>query len=203
MSEERPERFAPTSGRVMGLVGLALFLGVVGIGLFDRDAGIADWVVVLCALLALLVWASMLRPRVSLVGDELELRNMLETVRIPLAAVEELAVRQLLAVRAGERRYVSPALGKSRRALRRPAGGGGARAGRTRTSPDRILDVDYADFVENRIRQRMEDERAGRGIRPGSAEQAALASEVRRTPAWLEVAGVVVLVLALVVTLVV
>ncbi|MCW2852334.1 MAG: hypothetical protein JWM84_1998, partial [Nocardioides sp.] len=97
MSEDRPERFAPTSGRVMGLIGMVLSLGVVGIGLFDRDAGIADSVIAACALLALLLWAAMLRPRVSLVGDDLELRNMLETVRIPLAAVEELAVRQLLA----------------------------------------------------------------------------------------------------------
>jgi hypothetical protein len=182
---------------------MVLSLGVVGIGLFDRDAGIADSVIAACALLALLLWAAMLRPRVSIVGDDLELRNMLETVRIPLAAVEELAVRQLLAVRAGDRRYVSPALGKSRRALRRPVGGGAARAGRTPTSPDRVLDVDYADFVENRIRQRMEDARAARGIRPGSQEQVALASEVRRSPAWPEVVGVVVLSVAVVVTLVV
>ncbi|WP_193612111.1 hypothetical protein [Nocardioides lijunqiniae] len=200
MGEERPERFAPTSGRVMGLLGLTLSLGVVGIGLVDRD-GIADWVIAACALLALLFWAAMLRPRVSLVGDDLVLRNMLETVTIPLAAVEELAVRQLLAVRAGDRRYVSPALGKSRRALRRPAGGGAARVGRTPTSPDRIHDVDYTDFVENRIRQRMEDARAARGIRPSSQEQVALASEVRRSPAWPEVVGVLVLSTALVVTL--
>ncbi|MCW2850337.1 MAG: hypothetical protein JWM84_1, partial [Nocardioides sp.] len=103
----------------------------------------------------------------------------------------------------GNRRYVSPALGKSRRALRRPVDGRAARAERTPTSPDRVLDVDYADFVENRIRQRMEDARAARGIRPGSREQVALASEVRRSPAWPEVVGVLLLSLAVVVTLVV
>ena len=47
-----------------------------------------------------LVWASLLRPRVSASRETLYLRNMLETIHIPLAAVDELVVRQVL-TRAG------------------------------------------------------------------------------------------------------
>lgn len=205
MSDEQPERFAPTSGRVMGVVGLLLAVLVVGFGLADPDLGFADWVIALSALGGVLVWAAVLRPRVSLVGEHLELRNMLETALIPLAAIEELAVRQLLAVRAGDKRFLCPALGKSRRQLRgRPAFGSGAVAGRLRSKPaDARTTVDFADFVEQRIRQRMEDERAARGIRAGSAEQLALAKEVRRQPAWPEIVALVVLTVTLVVTIVV
>lgn len=205
MSDEQPERFAPTSGRVMGVVGLLLAVFVVGFGLADPDLGFADWVIALSALGGVLVWAAVLRPRVSLVGEHLELRNMLETDLIPLAAIEELAVRQLLAVRTGDRRFLCPALGKSRRQLRgRPAFGSGAVAGRLRSKPsDARTTVDFADFVEQRIRQRMEDERAARGIRAGSAEQLALAKEVRRQPAWPEIVAMVLLTVAVVVTILV
>jgi hypothetical protein len=201
VSDQQPERFAPTSGRITGALGLTLAVAVVAVGLVDRGA-VADWVIALAALGGLLVWAAVLRPRVSLLGDDLVLRNMLETITIPLAAVEELAVRQLLAVRAGERRYVSPALGKSRRQLRKPASGGAKALGGRRGDRAAQVSVDYADFVEGRIRQRMEDARAARGIRVGSTEQVALASEVRRSPAWPELAGVIVLLAAVLVALV-
>jgi hypothetical protein len=205
VSEEQPERFAPTSGRIVGVIGLLLAAAIVGFGLVDRDSGIADWLIALAALAGVLVWAAVLRPRVSLVGAHLELRNMLETVSIPLAAIEEMALRQLLAVRVGDKRFLCPALGRSRRQLRgRPAFGSGAVAGRLRSKPaDTRTSVDYADFVEQRIRQRMEDERAARGIRPGSAEQLALASEVRRQRAWPEIVALAVLAVAVVVTVVV
>ena len=206
MSDDQPERFAPTSGRVTGVVGLLLAASVIVLGLADRDTGIADWVMVLAALMGVLIWAAVLRPRVSLVGEHLELRNMLETILVPLAAIEQLAVRQVLAIRVGDKRFVSPAVGKSRRQLRgRPAFGQGPVAARLRSKPadDARTTVDYADFIEQRIRQRMEDERAARGIRAASAEQLALAQEVRRQPAWPEIVALAVLSVALVVTILV
>ena len=201
MSEEQPERFTPTSGRVMGVVGVLLAAGVVVLGVADRQSGAADPLIASFALGGVLVWMALLRPRVSLVGDVLELRTMVETVSIPLAAVEELAVRQLLAVRVGDRRYLSSALGKSRRQLtrgNRPSGGGLAGL---RSKPGDVREtVDYVDFVEGRIRQRMDDARSLRGVRPGSAEQVALASDVRRQPAWAELVALGASLLAVVVT---
>jgi hypothetical protein len=205
VSDVQPERFAPTSGRGLGVLGIVLAATVVGFGLADRDAGFADWGIALAALVGVLTWAAVLRPRVSLVGEHLELRNMLETIHIPLAAIEELALRQLLAVRVGEKRFVSPALGKSRRQLHgRPALGSGPVANRMRgRSADANATVDYADFVEQRIRQRIADERAAHGVRPGSAEQQALASGVRRQPAWPEIVVLAALAVVAVVTFVV
>ncbi|WP_309647048.1 hypothetical protein [Nocardioides sp.] len=208
MTEEQPERFTPTSGRVMGVIGVALAVLVVGIGLVDREAGVADWVIAAATAGGVLVWAALLRPRISLVGEDLELRNMTETVTIPLAAIEELAVRQLLAVRVGDKRFLSPALGKSRRQLVRAGtvgggigGGIGGAVGKLRSTPsDARTTVNYPDFVEERIRQRMDDARSLRGVRPGSAEQVALASEVRRQPAWAEIVALGASSLAVVVT---
>ena len=48
-------------------------------------------------------------------GRELVLRNMLSTIYIPLAAIEEVAVRQVLAVRAGDKRYVCAGVGRTLR----------------------------------------------------------------------------------------
>lgn len=200
MSEEQPERFTPTSGRVMGVVGVLLAVVVVVLGLVDRESGFADPLIASFALGGVLVWMALLRPRISLVGDVLELRTMVETVSIPLAAVEEIAVRQLLAVRVGDKRFLSSALGKSRRQLTRGNRPGGGLGG-LRSKPGDVREtVDYADFVEGRIRQRMEDARSLRGVRPGSAEQVALASDVRRQPAWAELVALGATVLAVVVT---
>lgn len=191
------ERFRPTSGRFTGgvliLAGAPLFV----LSLVDPDQVVLE-VGVGGLLAALLGWAAALRPRVSLVGEHLELRNMLETVTIPLGAVEELAVRQVLAVRAGEKRFTSPAVGRRRKALLK--GGASVQTESAKTKPD--VAPSYAEFVEERIRQRISDVRARSGVRLGSDEQAALADGVRRTPAWPEIAALGVTLLALVVVIV-
>ena len=204
MSDEQPERFAPTSGRLTGVVGMLIFVGLAVAGIVDRDAGFSDWVIALLAAVAALIWAATLRPRLSLVGDDLEMRNMFETVTIPLAAIEELAVRQVLAVRVGDKRFLSPALGKTRRQLNNRPSMGGAMAGKLRSRPaDERTIVNYPDFVEERIRQRMQDARDRLGIRAFSDEQRALAEQVRRVPAIPEIVALGGLTLAAVVTLVV
>jgi hypothetical protein len=103
MQQQQVERFQPTSGRLTAVLVL-LLAGVVVV------VGVADWgsigapVVAGAVLAAVLAWASMLRPALWATDDELVMRNMLETVHVPLAAVEQLAVRQVLAVRAGDKR---------------------------------------------------------------------------------------------------
>ena len=63
------------------------------------------------AFAGILSYAALLRPAVRVDSDALVLRNMLDTNVVPLAAIDEVAVRQVLAVRADEKRYVSPAIG--------------------------------------------------------------------------------------------
>lgn len=191
------EAFRPTSGQVPGWIGLALVGAVVVFGLADRDRGFPLSVVAGALVLGVLDWAALLKPRVRLEGRWLVLRNMLETVHVPLAAIEEVAVRQVLAVRAGERRFVSPAVGRSlRRSIRGPR--------QPERKPAHPGEQPYPDFVEERIRHRAEEARALEGIARYSDEQVALAATgVHREPAWVEIGLLAVTVVAFVVALLV
>ena len=48
-------------------------------------------------------------------GRDLVLRNMLSTIHLPLAAIEEIAVQQVMAVRVGGKRYVCAGVGRTLR----------------------------------------------------------------------------------------
>jgi hypothetical protein len=178
----RVERFRPTSGRFTGIVLEIGALAVAALSVVDSDAVIPE-VGVTALLIAVVGWAVALRPRVSLVGDDLELRGMVGTVAIPLAAVEELAVRQVLAVRAGDERFTSPALGRSRRSLVKARLPSDAPEDGVPHAPEQS----YPEYVEERIRRRVDEAVARAGVRRGSDEQVALASGVRRTAAWPEI----------------
>ena len=195
---EEVVRFRPTSGRVMGVVALVLAIAVVVLAVFDSDALPAP-VGAAAALFAVLAWAAMLRPALLIEGDRLVLRQMVETVALPLAAIEELAVRQVLAVRVGEQRYVSSVVGRSWRSTvrtGRPQDGSNATEEGSASA-----DVDYVEYVEQEIRRRMEDARERAGVTLMSAEQEALAEGVRRETAWLPVCLMAAAVVALVVTI--
>jgi len=193
---DRVERFRPTSGRFTGLVLVVGGLLVAVLAVADPAQVIAE-VGAAGFFVAVLGWAATLRPRVSVVEDDLELRNMLETVTIPLAAVEELAVRQVLAVRAGEKRFTSPALGRGRKSLVK-----GQSAPEFSSGGPSHVPGTYPEFVEERIRKRVADARAAAGIRPGSAEQMALADGVRRVTAWPELVLLAISAAALAIVLV-
>jgi hypothetical protein len=147
------------------------------------------------------IWATMLRPRLWATESDLVMRNAFSTVTVPLAAIEQIAVRQVCAVRVGEQRYVSPAVGKSwRQALRSDRK---LRRNREREEKPDPGTVSYAGFVEERIHQLAEEARTKQGVALLSDEQLALASGVRREWAWPEIvalglgiAGLVVAVLA-------
>lgn len=190
MTEQVVERFKPTSGRIVGTVGLTLVAVVVVIGVVDPDSGFGGAILAGAAVVGVLTWASTLRPALWVTTESLVMRNMLETVTIPLAAIEQVAVQQVTAVRAGDRRYVSPVVGRSLRQVIK-----GRRGAQT------PVPSAYPDLVEQRIRSLAADAAAARGIRPRSAAQVELGREVRRRPAWVEVgllgAALVVFVLTL------
>jgi hypothetical protein len=194
---EPVEKFRPTSGQVLGWIGIALVVTAVVFGAIE-----SAWSVVTGALVVgVLDWAATLKPRVRVEGRWLVLRNMVETIRIPLAAVEEVAVRQVLAVRVGERRFVSPAVGKSLRQALKSAGSSPAAS--SATAEATAVTQAYPDFVEERIRHLATEARTREDVARYSAEQDALGAQVTRTPAWLEIGLLVVAVVAFVVTLVV
>ena len=194
MADDVVERFRPTSGRVTGVLALLVVAAVLVIAVVDPDA-FPGPVIAAAAVVGVLVWAAMLRPCAWATERSLVLRGMLDTVSLPLASIEDVAVRQVLAVRAGERRYVSSAVGRSMRQVVR------SRSGSASSAPHDPSKVSYADFVEERIRQLAEDARAGAGIARYSDEQVALAADVRRRPAWLEIVALVLSGTAFVLTL--
>lgn len=189
------ERISPSSGRLTGWLTLALAAFVLVLAVLEEAA--LSPVGPAAALVGVLAWASALRPALLVDDDELVLRNMLDTVRVPLAAIEQLAVRQVLVLRCGDKRYVSSAVGRSwRQAMKtsRPAADG--ETGRSRAS------MHEADLVEGRLHQLMEDARAAAGVAAYSDDQLALAAGVRREPAWLPIVLVGLASAALVATLV-
>lgn len=171
------ERFHPTSGRATGWMTVVVAAAVVVAGLAYLDEGFPGWVIGAALLVGVAAWAAMLRPALWVTGEHLVMRNLAETVHIRLAAVEELAVRQVLAVRAADRRWVSTVIGRSwRKAIRtrHPSGGAAPQDG-----------MPYADFVETRLHDLVDNARTAAGVRAGSAEQLALPDPVRREPALL------------------
>ena len=190
------ERFGAPSARVTGWLTVVVAALVAGLGVLYLDQGFPEWVAAGAVLVGVLAWAAMLRPALWVEGDHLVMRNMLDTVTVRLAAVEEMALRQVLAVRADDRRWVSTAVGRSWRrtaisSARKPPSPSDGRPATT---------VRYADFVEERLRRLVDDARTAAGVRPGSPEQLALPDAVRRERAWVPIVLIAVGVVALAVS---
>ncbi len=194
MSDGQDEQFTVLSSRVFGVLGLALVavflvLGLTGLGGDYHPAAYA-----IAGLVGALIWVTVLRPAVAIEGDRLVLRNAFSTVHIPLAAIEQVAVRRWLAVLVGDRHYTNSGISRTRRQ--------GVR-------DDQHADVtgleisllSYGAIVERRIYKRAEDARMMQGVALYSDEQEALAADVRRHWAWPEIVAVSLLALASVVTL--
>ena len=148
------------------------------------DDGFPAWVGGVALLVGVLSWAAMLRPALWVTEEHLVMRNLAETVHIRLAAVEELAVRQVLAVRAGDRRcqhgagpHVAQVDDVPRRPVVPPESGAGPHEG-----------MRYVDWAEHRLRELVDAARDRAGVTAGSEEQRAMPDAVRREPALLPLA---------------
>ena len=176
MPDEVVEDFGPSSGRITGLLGLGICVGIIVLGVVEHDEGFPAAGVWAALFAGVLFWSAMLRPRVRVTRAELRLRNMLTNISVPLAAIEQIVVRQVLSVRAGDNRYISSAVGKSwRQAIK---------SDRPREPGD---DAPYPVFVEERLQQLAEDARTKAGITLMSDEQLELAKQARREWAWPEI----------------
>lgn len=123
------ERFRPTAGRWLGIVGIAIMIAIgttVASTGFDADT---IFVLSLLALLISLSWAALIRPSLSAFYDHLLIKNIWSDLQIPWRLITDVDVRQTLQVYAGAERYHSIAVGKSVRKNLRPGHGrGGASA---------------------------------------------------------------------------
>jgi len=174
------ERFQASSGRFSGWATLVLSALLVVAGVAYFDDGFPAWVTAAGLLVGVLAWAANLRPALWVTEEHLVMRNLAETVHIRLDAIEELAVRQVLAVRAADQRFVSTVVGRSwRKAIV-------SRSGPSDDGPREGMP--YADWAEHRLYELVDAARRRTGVRPGSKEQLALPDAVRREPAVLPLA---------------
>ncbi len=177
------DRFTPTSGRLTGWLGLVLAGVVLVIAIVDWDAGSPLGVAIAAILGGLLVWMALLRPALWTTRQDLVMRGMVRTNRIPLVTIDRVVITQLLAVGAGGRRYLSPVIGYSTRQTVK---------GRARSAPTLQPEPSHQQFVETRINQQVHEARERHEPDLG----------VRCAWAWPELAGCALLVLAFVVWLV-
>jgi hypothetical protein len=208
------ERFRPTNGRVMGVLGLLMSAFVAVVLVVYETPRVAVPGVLACLLLAMLVWLAMLRPGVAATETDLHMRTLFESVRIPLASVDTVLVRRYLLVRSGGRKYICPAISRPlRKTVRAETNWGGQslmgpgvpaeRLGDIGTDVKEAPEVAYADFVEQRIGALAANDRARRGIEARSEEEYQLGSHVVRRTAWPELGVLAALAVAFVLALVV
>lgn len=216
MSEE-VHRFRASNGRVLGVLGVVVCVVVAGALVLSEPTHVVVPGVLACGFALALVWMAMLLPSVSATDSDLHLRNLFESVSIPLASIDTVTVRRYLLVRSGGKRYICPAISRSlRKSVRaemkwraQPMMSASNVLDRIGAGPDgapdaaRGQDLAYADFVEQRIQQLASYDRARRGIEERSEEEYDLGSHVVRRVHWLELVLLAVLGVAFVVALVV
>lgn len=216
-STEYTQRFRATNGRLVGATGLVMCAFVAVVLIVTDKPGVAVPGVVGCLFMAVLVWMALLRPSVAATASELHLRTLFEFVRIPLASIDTAVVGRYLLVRAGGVKYICPAVSRPLRKTVRTdlkwSGGTLMQPGASlekleevsgvRTEVEDKHDLDYPDFVEQRIMLLADTDRARRGIEARSEEEYELGSHVVRQKAWPELIALAVLGVAFLVTLVV
>ena len=151
------ERFRPTSGRFLGAASLLVVVGALVLTAVTEPSLMGLRICLGLALGGVLIWVVLLRPRATAYVDRLVLRNQLSDWHLPLAGVEDVAVRHTLNVWVGDRRYTCSGIGRSSRQMIRGPGGQPSsifarRDDRTGAGDAaNIGQVDYSSFVEARI----------------------------------------------------
>jgi predicted DNA repair protein MutK len=112
-----------------------------------------------------------------------------------------------MAVRAGGKRYVCAGVGRSLRQAMKGSAVERAREqmGGLRGELAKVREpgMHYADFVELRVQELINEDRMRRGVKKFSAEADALAEQVRREPSWPAIAALAAAALFVVVGIVV
>jgi hypothetical protein len=208
LSAEVTEKFEANNGRLMGAFGLVVCAAIIVLLAREASPHAAVRGISLLVVLGILFWAALLRPRVWVQSTDLRMQTMLESVTIPLASIETALVRRYLLVRSGGEKFICPAIGRSlRKTVRSEMKWSGSSrsvfAGGLGAAPEvaKPGEVNYADFVEQRIERLAREDRARLGIEERSEEEYALGADVRRERAWPEIAGLAVFGLVFVVSL--
>jgi hypothetical protein len=154
------ERFKPTGGMLIGWLSLAVAIVLLVLVPVSEPNLTGVRVVLVVALIALVVWMALLRPRATVYPRTLVLRNMVSDTHLPLAGIDAVLVRTTLNVWVEEERYVCIGIGRPTRKLVGQKGGGpmsvlGLEHDDRRYGMGQSNEIggtkDYAGFVEDRI----------------------------------------------------
>ncbi len=148
---EPVERFEPTSGQVTGYGSLAA-IGLLLVYLAVDERTLTGLRIATGALFfGVLLWLTVLRPRVTAYPDVLRMQNSVRDVLVPWTAIERVTVGRVLSVWVGEDRHVCTGIGASLR-RRTPA------ASRP-DQPGGEHHVDHGEYVADRIRTLVQEAR--------------------------------------------
>jgi hypothetical protein len=194
--------FPPTSGTISGWIGVVVSLAIVGYVVVDGHTRVGLRIGLAFALVGLVGYAYLIRPRIRVRGSDLSLLNPLEEVVIPLALVRTVSVRAATLVFVGDKRYVGVAVGRKLRQIARasvPSGSVGGLPSFLNMGAGRGISAATAqrggnnvpDLVEEWVSTRAADAKQA-GPAPGAV--------VRREPTWWLIAPLAVLAVGLVVS---
>src|SRR3954454_22662212 len=111
------EQFKPTGGMLVGWLSLAVAVVLLVLVPISEPNLSGVRVVLIVALIGLIVWMALLRPRATAYAQTLVLRNIATDTHLPLAGIEAVLVRTTLNVWVNEERYVCVGIGRSTRKL--------------------------------------------------------------------------------------
>lgn len=152
---EPVEQFQPTSGQVTGY-GSLLAIGVLLVYVAVDERTLTGLRVATGGVFfGVLVWLTVLRPRVTAYPDMLHMQNSVRDVLVPLRAIDEITLGRVLSVWVGDERHVCTGIGASLRrrtpSAVRPDEPGGEHH------------VDHGEYVADRIRTLVHEARRRAG----------------------------------------
>lgn len=107
------ERFKPTSGHLLGYVGVAAAVFVLGYVVLFVHSTTGLRLGLGAVFFGCLVWLTQIRPRATAYPQHVVLRNAVRDAHVPLAAVDEVSIGQTLALWVGQTRYVCIGIGNT------------------------------------------------------------------------------------------
>lgn len=179
--------FRATSGMVWSVL---VLVGAVVAVVADAVTGFHPEVPVIALFVLAVTYVVMFRPRFGVVGDELVIHQMLSTVRVPLAALTSVLIRQVTVFHLGEVKITSPAVSRSLRSMMRRTGGdltGGRLESLVPHAGRNTPESSYADLVEERLVELASAAQSEAGVSPRSEEQERLAEQRSTRWAWPEI----------------
>jgi hypothetical protein len=201
--QDRPvERFKPTSGHILGYLGLAVAAFTVVYSAVAVHSVVGLRIATGALFFAVVVWITQIRPRATAYRRHVVLKNSLRDAHVPLAHVDEVGMGQTLSLWAGGQRYVCIGIGQTLRAdikaRRRKDPGlvGHSRYSELTVMADRASNEERASSYQTFVVTRLEEL-----VEQAKREPAAGHEAPRHVWAWPEVVALAVTGLAFVVSL--